>query len=112
VASQPDRSEIPQLSALISAHTGQGPIRDSYVRAAICLLVRSRTSCRLSACDSALGVSFPSEGIVGLRYAALARGAHAVVASLWAVGRWDGADLMTYMYESMTHGARWLAEMR
>ena len=101
-------SEIPQLSALILGTYGpQGPIRDSYVRAGD-LLARTFNArvVVLSACDSALGREFPSEGIVGLRYAALARGAHAVVASLWPVGDGMAADLMTYMYESMTSTAR------
>lgn len=54
-----------------------------------------------SACDTALGKEYGSEGIVGLRYAALARGAHAVVASLWPVSDGIAATLMTDLYREI-----------
>jgi CHAT domain-containing protein len=96
-------SEIPQLSALILGTYGtRGPVEDAYVRAGD--LLAKTFNARvvvLSACDTALGREFPSEGIIGLRYAALARGARAVVASLWPVSDGIAADLMTYMYQSM-----------
>ncbi len=39
----------------------------------------------LSACDTALRREFAGEGLIGLRYAALARGARSVVATFWPV---------------------------
>jgi CHAT domain-containing protein len=42
------------------------------------------------------------EGLVGLRYAALARGARSVVASLWPVSDAIAANLMTNMYRYIT----------
>jgi CHAT domain-containing protein len=56
----------------------------------------------LSACDTALGRQIAGEGLVGLRYAALARGARSVVASLWPVSDAIAADLMTSMYRYIT----------
>lgn len=97
-------SEIPQLSALILGawdHTGH--VADQYVRAGDLL---SRTFDAevvvLSACDTALGREVVGEGLVGLRYAALARGARSVVASLWPVADAIAADLMTDMYRYIT----------
>jgi CHAT domain-containing protein len=96
-------SEIPQLSALILGTQGSdGPVADPYLRAADFL---TRTfhaqAIVLSACDTALGKEFGSEGLVGLRYAALARGAQAVVASLWPVADGIAATLMTKMYRGI-----------
>ena len=96
-------SEIPQLSALIlGTHDSRGLVADPYLRAADFL---TRTfhaqTIVFSACDTALGKEYGSEGIVGLRYAALARGAHAVVASLWPVSDGIAARLMTDMYRGI-----------
>src|SRR5262249_53942537 len=52
-------------------------------------------------CDTALGKEYASEGLVGLRYAALARGARAVVASLWPVTDALAARLVTDMYRGI-----------
>lgn len=96
-------SEIPQLSALIlGTHDAQGPVSDPYLRAAD-LLTRTfhAQAIVLSACDTALGKEYGSEGLVGLRYAALARGAHAVVASLWPVSDGAAAALMANMYRGL-----------
>ncbi len=97
-------SEIPQLSALIlGAWDRNGRVSDQYVRAGDLL---SRTfdaeMVVLSACDTALGRQIAGEGLVGLRYAALARGARSVVASLWPVSDAIAADLMTNMYRHIT----------
>jgi CHAT domain-containing protein len=102
-------SEIPQLSALILGTYGRrGPVTDPYLRAGD-LLTRTFHAqvVVLSACDTALGKEYASEGLVGLRYAALARGAHAVVASLWPVSDGIAARLMTEMYQGIlaTDGA-------
>jgi CHAT domain-containing protein len=96
-------SEIPQLSALILGTYGtRGPVTDPYLRAGD-LLTRTfhAQAVVLSACDTALGKEYGSEGLVGLRYAALARGAHAVVASLWPVSDGIAARLMTEMYQGI-----------
>jgi CHAT domain-containing protein len=93
-------SEIPQLSALIlGAWDRNGRVSDQYVRAGD-LLARTFDAevVVLSACDTALGRQVAGEGLVGLRYAALARGARSVVASLWPVSDAIAADLMTDMY--------------
>jgi CHAT domain-containing protein/tetratricopeptide (TPR) repeat protein len=97
-------AEIPQLSALIlGKYDAHGAVSDPFVRVDD-LLARTfnAQAVVLSACDTALGKEFAGEGIIGLRYAALARGAHAVVASLWSVSDGISADLMTDMYRHMT----------
>jgi CHAT domain-containing protein len=97
-------SDIPQLSALILGTRGKrGPIQDPYLRAADLLTETFHAQAIvLSACDTALGKESGGEGIVGLRYAALARGARAVVASLWPVSDGIAATLMTNMYRGVT----------
>jgi CHAT domain-containing protein/tetratricopeptide (TPR) repeat protein len=99
-------SEIPELSALILAtHDRSGTVRDPYVRAADLLTRTFRAEAVvLSACDTALGKEYGSEGIVGLRYAALARGAQTVVASLWPVADGITARLMSGMYRELVTG--------
>jgi CHAT domain-containing protein len=97
-------SEIPQLSALIlGAWDRNGRVADQYVRAGD-LLARTFDAevVVLSACDTALGRQVAGEGLVGLRYAALARGARSVVASQWPVSDAIAADLMTDMYRYIT----------
>ena len=97
-------SEIPQLSALIlGAWDRNGRVTDQYVRAGD-LMTRTFDAevVVLSACDTALGREFAGEGLVGLRYAALARGARSVVGSLWPVSDAIAADLMTDMYRNIT----------
>ena len=96
-------AEIPQLSALIlGKYDSTSAVSDPYLRVSDLL---SKTfnaqAVVLSACDTALGKEFAGEGIIGLRYAALARGAHAVVASLWSVPDGVSADLMTDLYRHM-----------
>lgn len=97
-------SEIPQLSALILGAWGRdGPVADQQVRAAD-LLARTFDAelVVLSACDTALGREIAGEGLIGLQYAALARGARSVVASLWPVPDAIAADVMTDMYRYIT----------
>jgi CHAT domain-containing protein len=97
-------SEIPQLSALIlGAWDRNGRVTDQYVRAGD-LMARTFDAevVVLSACDTALGREFSGEGLIGLRYAALARGARSVVGSLWPVSDAIAADLMTDMYRYIT----------
>jgi CHAT domain-containing protein len=100
-------STVPQLSALILGRFDRrGPVGDPYIRTSD-LLEQTFTAQAvvLSACDTALGKEFPTEGVIGLRYAALARGAHTVVASLWAVSDGITATLMTSMYGELRRGA-------
>jgi len=54
-----------------------------------------------SACDTALGKQVLSEGLVGISSTLLARGARAVVASLWPVSDEIGARLMTDFYRHL-----------
>jgi len=97
-------SEIPQLSALILGGWGrEGRVADQYVRAGDLMgLTFDAEVVALSACDTALGREFAGEGLIGLRYAALARGARSVVGSLWPVSDAIAADLMTDMYRYIT----------
>ena len=99
-------AEIPQLSALIlGKYDSNSAVSDPYVRVSDLLAKTfNAQAVVLSACDTALGKEFAGEGIIGLRYAALARGAHAVVASLWSVPDGVSADLMTDMYRHMGAG--------
>jgi CHAT domain-containing protein len=96
-------SEVPQLSALVlGTHDGRGVVSDPYLRAADFLNATFHAQTIVfSSCDSALGKEYGSEGLVGLRYAALARGAHAVVASLWPVSDGIAVRLMTDMYRAI-----------
>ncbi len=96
-------AEIPELSALVlGKFARQGLEADAYVRAGDLLTrVFNSQAVVLSACDTALGKEYASEGLIGLRYAALARGAHSVVASLWAIADGIAADLMTSLYEQI-----------
>jgi len=55
----------------------------------------------LSACDTAVGPQVASEGPVGLESTLLARGARAVVASLWPVSDEMSAQLMTDFYRHL-----------
>jgi hypothetical protein len=70
-----------------------------------------------SACDTAFGRNTASEGLVGIGSTVLARGARAVVASLWPVADEVGARLMTEFYrhllrDSMSAPAALAAAMR
>ena len=97
-------SEIPQLSSLIlGAWDRNGRVTDQYVRAGDLMgLTLDAQVVVLSACDTALGREFAGEGLIGLRYAALARGARSVVGTLWPVSDAIAADVMTDMYRNIT----------
>jgi CHAT domain-containing protein len=93
-------TEAPQLSALVLStldarglpRVGEvfaGDIADQRLKAALVVL---------SGCETALGRAEAGEGLLGLRYAAHASGARAVVASLWPVMDAAGASLMNDMY--------------
>jgi CHAT domain-containing protein len=96
-------SEIPQLSAFIlTTRDRQGRPLPGRVLAAD--LVNSQLTADvvvLSACETALGKNVAGEGLVGLRYVVLARGARAVFASLWQVPDAVTAPLMTAFYSAL-----------
>jgi CHAT domain-containing protein len=95
--------EIPQLSSLIlSAFNPRGQRIEEHLWAGDLLTRELRADVVvLSACETAIGKNFDGEGLVGLRYVIVARGAHAVVATLWAVPDHDTARLMGKFYERM-----------
>jgi CHAT domain-containing protein len=99
-------TQVPQLSSLIlSTRDRQGRPLEGRVLAADFMAVRlSADVVVLSACDTALGKNVLGEGLIGLRYVILARGARAVVASLWAVPDKMGARLVAKFYKSMIQG--------
>jgi CHAT domain-containing protein len=96
-------AEIPQLSALIlSTHDQKGTALDSRVLAADLLNRQlAADAVVLSACDTALGKNIAGEGLMGLRYVVLARGAKAVMSSLWEVPDVVAAQTMTRFYTGM-----------
>jgi CHAT domain-containing protein len=98
-------AQVPQLSALIlGSYDAQGNTVDGAVRVADLSLQNLRADVAVfSACDTALGREVPSEGLVGISSTVLARGAHAVVASLWPVSDEIGARLMTEFYRHLLH---------
>lgn len=96
-------AQVPELSALIlSAYDVSGYRVEAAVRVADLLLQHlSADVAVFSACDTALGKQTPSEGLVGIASTVLARGAKAVVASLWPVSDEMGARLMTDFYRHL-----------
>ncbi len=99
-------SEIPQLSALIlTSRDSRGlPIEGRVLAADFVNTQLNADVVVLSACDTALGKSVGGEGLVGLRYVVLARGARSVMASLWQVPDEAAAQLMTRFYSSLLRG--------
>ncbi|HTV80184.1 MAG TPA: CHAT domain-containing protein [Steroidobacteraceae bacterium] len=80
-------AQIPQLSSLImSTHDPSGrPIEDHVWAGDLMTRRFNARTVVLSACNTALGADINGEGLLGLRYVILARGAQSVVASLWSV---------------------------
>jgi CHAT domain-containing protein len=98
-------AQVPELSALILGFYDAGGNQvESAVRVSD-LSLRTLTAdvATFSACDTALGKEVPSEGLVGIGSTVLARGARAVVASLWPVSDEIGAHLMTDFYRYLLH---------
>jgi CHAT domain-containing protein len=95
--------EIPQASALIlSTVDGSGKEVDGRVYAADFMGVRLHAdTVVLSACDTALGKSVAGEGLIGLQYIVLARGARSVVSSLWPAMDQVTAHLMVEFYTEL-----------
>ena len=52
----------------------------------------------LSGCETALGKDIAGEGLMGLQYVMLARGARTVISSLWSVPDRESAQLMSRFY--------------
>ncbi|HUK01259.1 MAG TPA: CHAT domain-containing protein, partial [Steroidobacteraceae bacterium] len=98
-------TEIPQLSALLlSTRDRSGHAIDGRVLAADLLGTKITAEVVvLSACDTAMGRDIAGEGLIGLRYVVLARGAQSVVASLWPVPDRAAAELMASFYASLLH---------
>jgi CHAT domain-containing protein len=96
-------AKVPQLSALIlGSYDERGDFVDGSVRVAdLALQTLTAEVVVFSACDTALGKQVLSEGLIGIGSTTLARGAHAVVASLWPVSDEIGARLMTEFYRHL-----------
>lgn len=96
-------ARIPQLSALIlSSYDRSGARIDDTLRASdLADLTLTADLVVFSGCDTALGKNVSNEGMVGITYSTLARGANAVVSSLWPVPDEIGANLMTDFYRRL-----------
>jgi CHAT domain-containing protein len=96
-------AEVPQLSALVlGSYDAKGEPVDGSVRVSdLALQSLDAEVVVFSACDTALGKQTPSEGLMGLGSTTLARGARAVVASLWPVADEIGAQVMTDFYRHL-----------
>ena len=96
-------SEVPQASALLlSRYDNHSQQLDGRVLAADFVNVQlNAQTFVLSACDTAMGKNISGEGLMGLRYVVLARGARAVVASMWPVADQLSAELMARFYRTL-----------
>jgi len=94
---------IPQFSSLIlSRYNLEGnPIDDRLWAGDLTTRRLSAQTVVFSACDSGLGRPIDGEGLLGLRYVALARGAQSVVASQWDVSDRISATLMKAFYQQL-----------
>jgi CHAT domain-containing protein len=101
-------AEVPQASALIlSRFDAQSRQIDGNVLAADFMpLQLSAQTVVLSACDTALGKNIAGEGLIGLRYVVLARGAESVVSSLWPIADQVTAQVMSRFYPLLLNGTR------
>jgi len=112
-------TQVPELSALmLGSYDTRGNVVDGAVRVSdLALQTLTADVAVFSACDTAFGRAMASEGLVGIGSTVLARGARAVVASLWPVPDEIGARLMTEFYrhllrDSMSAPAALAAAMR
>ncbi|HXY96817.1 MAG TPA: CHAT domain-containing tetratricopeptide repeat protein [Steroidobacteraceae bacterium] len=98
-------AQVPELSALmLGSYDVRGNAVDGAVRVAdLSTRTLNADVAVFSACETALGKEVPSEGLVGIGSTVLARGARAVVASLWPVSDEIGAELMTEFYRHLLH---------
>jgi CHAT domain-containing protein len=93
-------AETPELSALmLSAYDKRGQRIEGALRTAdLSTLTLNAEVAVFTGCDTALGKDVLNEGMAGIAYTALARGAGAVVSSLWQIPDEIGANLMTELY--------------
>jgi CHAT domain-containing protein len=96
-------TQVPELSSLILGnYDDRGRRVEGTIRLAdLSLRTLSADVAVFSACDTSLGKAIPGEGLVGISSTMLARGAQAVVASLWPVVDEIGARLMTEFYRHL-----------
>jgi CHAT domain-containing protein/tetratricopeptide (TPR) repeat protein len=94
---------MPQLSALVLGAFDERGVRvEQAVRVAdLASMNLNAELVALSACDTALGKQVAGEGAVGLVSTAIARGAGAVLASLWQAPDEMAARLMTDFYQGI-----------
>jgi hypothetical protein len=95
------RSPLLQSGLLLSE--GDKPEYASGKLPALELLGTNLKKCKLlvlSACETGRGDEISGQGVIGLRTAALAAGAHTVVMSLWKVSDAATQQLMVYFYEN------------
>ena len=96
-------AQVPALSALLlGSYDAKGHPVDGAIRVADLSLMKLNAQVAVfSACETAFGKQVPSEGLVGISSTVLARGAHAVIASLWPVSDEMSARLMTEVYQHL-----------
>jgi CHAT domain-containing protein len=96
-------SDVPQASALLlTRFDSRSQELDGRVLAADFINVQlNARAVVLSACDTAMGKNISGEGLMGLRYVVLARGAQAVIASMWPVADQVSAELMAQFYTTL-----------
>lgn len=94
-------AEIPQASALVLSTVDRqsSPIDGRVLAADFVGLQLNADTVVLSACDTAMGKNVAGEGLIGLNYVMLARGAGSVVSSLWPVADYPAGQLMARFYE-------------
>ena len=98
-------AQTPALSALmLSTYDRKGERLDGALRSAdLSAMTLNAEMAVFSGCDTALGKDVLNEGMVGISYTTLARGAGAVVSSLWQVPDEIGASFMTELYGHVLH---------
>jgi CHAT domain-containing protein/tetratricopeptide (TPR) repeat protein len=96
---QPDRTRV----ALAGGDLTLGDIRRASLAAELVTL---------SACETALGREVRGEGVIGLPYAFLSAGAHAVVVTLWRVRDQMAAEFMREFYAEIAAGSTPAAALR
>jgi CHAT domain-containing protein len=99
-------ADIPQASALILSRfdARAQPIDGNVLAADFVPLQLNARAVVLSACDTDIGKDIAGEGLVGLRYVVLARGAQAVISSLWPVSDQATAQMMSAFYPPLLRG--------
>jgi CHAT domain-containing protein len=96
-------SAIPQLSALIlSAYDRNGnPIEEHLWAGDLMVRDLRAETVVFSACDTALGPDRGAEGLMGLKYITLARGARSVLTSLWPLPDRETVQLIDVFYQEL-----------